>query len=502
MKLESPLSGAREALRQSLPADTSLHGETPEPRFLHLPASHLKALQPDAMLVVGMRGAGKTFWWAALQDSTNRKLLEHLTQGRVFSANVDVVAGFGERPNPDAYPSRDALGKLLSNDVEPRLIWKAVVAYHLADEANDIRRATSWAERVQYVAAEPESFDRLLAKRDEDLLRQNKWWLILFDALDRSATDWKQMHALIRGLLQIALDLRPYRRLRLKCFLRTDQLDENAVADFPDASKVLASRVELNWPAHELYGLLWQHLGNASNQAGSEFRRGTEEAVGEAWKPLPGAEDMMDPVPIWRPPQALLTKHEQQRAVFHAITGPWMGRDRRRGFPYSWVPGHLADGQWRTSPRSFLAALRTAAEDTEERYSDHEWPLHYESIKRGVQEASGIRVKELQEDYKWVQTVMEPLRGMVVPCAFEQVKQAWADHGVLEGLRQSVEKEEVKLPPEHTLQGEEGLRIDLESLGIFLRLRDGRVNVPDVFRVGYGLGRRGGVRPVQRGESR
>jgi hypothetical protein len=44
------------------------------------------------------------------------------------------------------------------------------------------------------------------------------------------------------------------------------------------------------------------------------------------------------------------------------------------------------------------------------------------------------------------------------------------------------------------------VRKDLEVLGIFLRMSDGRVNVPDVFRVGCGLGRRGGVRPVRSGE--
>ena len=41
-----------------------------------------------------------------------------------------------------------------------------------------------------------------------------------------------------------------------------------------------------------------------------------------------------------------------------------------------------------------------------------------------------------------------------------------------------------------------GVREDLESLGVFRRLVDGRVDLPDVFRVGYGLGRRGGVRPI------
>ena len=46
------------------------------------------------------------------------------------------------------------------------------------------------------------------------------------------------------------------------------------------------------------------------------------------------------------------------------------------------------------------------------------------------------------------------------------------------------------------LERERGVRHDLEDLGIFLSMEDGRINVPDVFRVGYGLGRRGGVKPV------
>ena len=43
----------------------------------------------------------------------------------------------------------------------------------------------------------------------------------------------------------------------------------------------------------------------------------------------------------------------------------------------------------------------------------------------------------------------------------------------------------------------EGIRNDLETLGVFQRLRDERVNIPNVYRVGYGLGRRGGVQPVR-----
>ncbi|WP_322487097.1 hypothetical protein [Chloroflexus sp.] len=50
------------------------------------------------------------------------------------------------------------------------------------------------------------------------------------------------------------------------------------------------------------------------------------------------------------------------------------------------------------SPRSFLAAIRAAAKDSK-RYPNYPYPLHYESITRGVQQASQTRVDEIAEDY-------------------------------------------------------------------------------------------------------
>ena len=64
-------------------------------------------------------------------------------------------------------------------------------------------------------------------------------------------------------------------------------------------------------------------------------------------------------------------------------------------------------------------------------------------------------------------------------------------------LTTAVEQEEVKLPPAHIDDGPDGVRQDLESLGVFLHLGDGRGNIPDVFRVGYGIGRKVGVKPVR-----
>ena len=57
MNTRRRLSSARETLLSTLPRDISLHGQPSEPRFTHVPASHAKALHPDAQVVVGMRGA-------------------------------------------------------------------------------------------------------------------------------------------------------------------------------------------------------------------------------------------------------------------------------------------------------------------------------------------------------------------------------------------------------------------------------------------------------------
>ena len=55
-----------------------------------------------------------------------------------------------------------------------------------------------------------------------------------------------------------------------------------------------------------------------------------------------------------------------------------------------------------------------------ERYPQHELALHYESIKRGIQKASEIRVQEMAEDYPWVPTILSTLRGMNVPATVQR----------------------------------------------------------------------------------
>ena len=476
---------ARRALTE-LPQQT-WHGETPRLEQVYLPASHLKAMDPNNMLVTGMRGAGKTFWWSALQNPDVRQLIRQPGKRSTLTENTKVRPGFGIRPAPDEYPGQDVLRSLMNSGVEPRIIWRTVQAKQLAEDDHPLRKRKLWRERAAYIEEYPETIERLFHEMDSRLDRNGFHSLLLFDALDRCSDDWTKMYQLIRGLMQHALDMRSYRWLRVKVFLRSDQVDESRIADFPDASKVLSSAVELNWPRRDLYGLLWHCLANGSH--GGLFRPFLRSGN---WN-----SDTVGERRLFTIPRRLVNDEELQRRRFHVIAGKWMGTDRRRGFPYTWIPNHLGDTGGKVSPRSFLAALRTAADDTAERHPEHVHALHYTSINRGVQQASQIRVRELREDYPWVDRVLKPLSGMVVPCEFRSISQRWRASRVLDQLNAQMSQDDVKLPPRRLQWGAAGVREDLELLGVFQRLHDGRVNIPDVFRVGYGLGRKGGVKPVR-----
>lgn len=472
---------------EALPEGTS-HGEAPALANVYFPQSHLKALHPDVAVVTGMRGAGKTFWWAALQDEAIREQIGKRNERTEISGQTALHTGFGSRAAIEQYPSKDVFSDLLNQGAEARMVWRTVQAWQLAPQEHALRRQQNWSGRVKHAQDNPEPIDRMFAERDHELESAGRHFVVVYDALDRSADDWRTMYALIRGLLQTALDMRGYRRIRVKMFLRTDQFDPAAIGDFPDASKVLSSTADLRWPRHELYGLLWHLLLNGEHAV--EVRALIQKVQSD----LLLAADGDGPCQL---PSGLVFDEKLQRRLFHAVAGEWMGRGPRRGFPYTWIPNHLGDTEGNVSPRSFIAALKVAAQDTRERYPQHEYALHYDSIKRGVQKASEIRVAELREDYPWVDRLLHDLEGLAVPCPFQEVEVRWRHKETLTRLRADMEQREVKLPPSRIDEGPGGVRENLESLNVFQRMHDGRVNIPDVMRVGYGLGRRGGVPPVR-----
>ncbi len=458
-----------QALRDAIlaaPLETSNFGETPQPGTLYLPPSHLKALRLDAHVVVGGRGVGKSFWTAALRNPLFHKIVGTAAPEL---AGIRVAVGFANLEQIDYYPNQDVFSRFLEQNGDSYDLWRAVVLRWVAREAKQHVPDEDWGTTVAWLKSQPEAVARLMQ------LPRNWRGLLLFDALDRTSDAWERMDRIVRGLLRVVLWLKSFGGLHAKVFLREDQA-ERTVFNFPDASKLTATKAELAWARHDLHGMLWQRLINAPGRYGELLRDICPNV----------AQDR-----VWRVASEMKSESEAQKKAFERLAGPWMGRDRRRGVPYTWAAGHLADGRGLTSPRSFLAAIRQAAEDSGERYGQHEYPLHYESIKRGIQKASEIRVQEIAEDYPWVPDILSVLKGMNVPCDFAEVWEKWGDSfpDGPQGITSS------RLPAQHAERGWDGIKEDLQRLGLLEARRDGRVDMPDLYRVGFGLGRKGGVKP-------
>jgi hypothetical protein len=461
----TPAQRLREAILAA-PLKTSNFAETPQVGTLYLPPSHLKALRLDAHIVVGGRGVGKSFWTAALQSDP---LLKQLGAAVTELQNTKVSAGFSTAEVIENYPNADVFAAFLDHNGDPFDLWRAVLLRWVALNSSETIPNASWPATVDWLKNKPEEVARLLQ-------RPRDWkGLILFDALDRSSTNWRRMDDIVRGLLRATLWLKAFPGLYAKVFLREDQA-ERTVFNFPDASKLTATRSDLVWARHDLHGLLWQRLINAPGTHGELMRQVCANIEQDS---------------AWHIAADMKSESEAQKKAFEALAGPWMGRDRRRGVPYTWSVGHLADGRGRTSPRSFLAAITRAAEDSGERYTQHDYALHFESIKRGIQKASEIRVQEMAEDYPWVPSVLTALRGSNVPIDFDEVVGKWKEK--FPAGAQTIST--TQLPAQHVDRGWEGVREDLQRLGLLEVRKDGRLDMPDLYRVGFGLGRRGGVKP-------
>ncbi|MFD0391321.1 hypothetical protein ACFQ4K_31320 [Tistrella bauzanensis] len=426
----------RQALIAGLPEVQSQDGGSPDPAHVYVPSAHAKALALDCSLVIGARGVGKTFWWEALRNGSVRN---HLA-GKVQSiANIDVGTGFGIGVSIDHAPDRDTFARLIAPDtgLSPYNVWRAVCARWIGRLLDQGAPQGDWMDTVRSVADNPETYARRLERADDLLGRQSRQGLLMFDALDRASNDWRTTDQIVRDLLRVVLDLRPYRHLHAKVFLRDDQFEGRGIKDFTDASKLLATRADLTWGSRDLHGLLWQYLINApATKVGPSWRYLIDGPAAEVVPVLDLLRDIGCPAdsnaPVREVPRRLRTDEDLQKTAFARLAGQYMGRDRRRGNTYTWVVSHLSDSRGRASPRSFLAAIRHAAVHSEETYQGHDSPLHYEAIKSGVRAASQIRVDEMAEDYPWIRHLMGPLKGMSVPCTFDDIVGRWTAAQVLD----------------------------------------------------------------------
>jgi hypothetical protein len=470
----------RELLGAALPAVVDADTIDPNPQTLFTPSGHRNALDPDTTIVRGGRGVGKTVWFKALQDDRLREIAaEHYRLNRLNS--VDTFAGFGAKlskkyPNPRRLQS-------LAETFQPSDIWTAVALFNL--DTAELVDLLDWPERVQWVVQNPGKVEDAILSADEGAARQDRTKLFLFDAVERLHSDRRIADDLAKGIFELALNLRTStRNLRVKLFIRYDMFD-TAKFDFADASKLIANITDLRWSETSLYALLFHYMSGAHPEYSPMFLSAT------------GWSDRFN------------GDKDKQRQVLEGIASKYMGTDRRKGYTYTWLPNHLADGRQQVSPRSFLSALWRATQRTEESFAGHRYAIHWDAIRQGVQHASQIRVGEVKEDTPWVSDAISPLRGTQVPIEKDEVVRRWND-AELESELTAQRAKTGELPDDDSNNQEmfatgplnldyEGLIGELMDLGVMTVRSNGKLDLPDVYRIAFDIGRKGGVPRVKQG---
>jgi len=450
--------------------------ETIDIQRAFFPEGHRGVLDLKRQLVVGNRGMGKSFWTHAL---TNRTLRDRLSESYRLPAlaKTSVAVGFNgsEKLAPIA-PTTDEIAGAYASGRDPDLIWRAVLLRAALPYTNHAPLPTFDAA-VGSLARYPQLYAEVLTAADEALAAQNAYQLVVFDALDRLAQDWKTIQQMTKALLVRAVALQAFRAIRVKIFMRVDQFADEDLFRFPDSSKIKNDQVDLVWRAYELYGLLT-----------FEALRDQEASV-----QLRALADQVD-ARLALPTEGRLNTGalREQQDLVTAMAGEFMGTHKKRGRVYTWVPLHLSDAANTCSPRTFLTAWRTAAAyvppPAEGRVVDHL------GLIEGVRKASTNRLGELQEDYPWISPALKALRRQFVPIQREDLFTLWRSAGVLRTILADAKAKPINAPVGVGSSSDFVTLLDvLKSIGVMEERANGKINVPDIFRVEAEILRKGGV---------
>lgn len=443
---------------------------------------HLRAFDPEVVLVVGPRGSGKSELFRAVIDAKLLPAIARRVEGLRLPP-LEPTRCYWTKGYPlgqegfDVRGLRDLIDGRGDDPGTVRELWLAYLLRSLREriEPSDQRRLESLFERS--AVATCESFDALQSLRnsavdaldhlDRKLEQDGGYAFVGYDELDTlGGEDWAAMVAGIRGLVSFwATYARRWRRVRAKVFLRSDLFDRHAIAGGADLAKLAANRVELVWNDRNLYGMLLKRLANASERmfeyvekAAPRFDWRKDDELGH----LPDIQDAAD-----------------ARPVVERMAGPFMGADVKKGRVHRWLLDHVRDGRARALPRPLVLLIENAARIQAESQIALQGQrlLAPSSLRRAVDDVSRSYVEYSTREWPWMTLLKKRLSGQLVP---------WEHRRDVERL----------LSPETLVPFEDsGAWLDyLIEVGVLRERVDKRIDAPDLFLAGLGLKRKGGVR--------
>jgi hypothetical protein len=455
------------------------------PQMLLPVPEHLRAFDPDVVLVVGDRGTGKSeLFNAVFSQHLLPDLAPYAPSLRLPSAETGRILWLAGHPLgaafADARGLRDALGE---SDERAVLLWFAYLVRVLADQLPHAVR-TGLGPVLDPPAGAPDRVldgfqtagnDPLIAldALDRRLEATDAWVFIGYDELDTlGGFHWETMARAVRGLVAFwAGYARRWQRLRPKIFLRSDLFERHTGLGGADLAKLAANRAELSWSRPQLFAMLIKRMANTSPDL-YQYCRSAQIRFRE------------DNRVLGRLPQ--VTTEEDARRLVERMVGPFMGANRNKGQSLNWVVDHLRDGRGSATPRSLVRLFEQAARHA--LAGAHPAPpalLRPTDLRQALEDVSEDHVRQaIHNEWPWLDGVRARIGAKLAP---------WERPAILAYLREDW----------NASWGEGGIRppaadsrelLDyLISLGVFRERERERIDAPDIYLFGLGLRRRGGV---------
>lgn len=494
-------------LRRELIDATSTWGADTKPENpgdVFILTSHMNALALNRPLVIGMRGAGKSFWSEVLCNETLRASLTKKIDG--YDKLTAVYPIRWDQGITGNLPESSTLRQALEQGVSPKILWSGLFLRKLQAEFQQRGIPTGipegkekWLDTFLWARGDPEVISAGLAKLESALVAENRRVLIVIDALDLMAGQLNEGIAFLRGLLEFLRDARHLKGLKFKVFLREDMSNLSSVLSFPDSSKLINEAPRLEWSREDIYALHFLKLAQKSPY----FQKLIEERFGPSRQSNPYLHAVLtDYAPTTKKQGGDLA------VVLKLLAPPYMGKAANKGHVYSWWHTHLADGRGRVSPRTFSASMASALRNTVGTLGASEHALTAKAIQQGLREASDKRVAELKEDYFWIEAALAAFKGRPTPVTGREIYNVWNGAGAGEErtpvpkvIREQCQAQGVLAPWDDknlTISPSQSLRDTLVDLGILTLRNEGtRLDMPDIYRLGYKISKHGGV-PTRR----
>jgi hypothetical protein len=470
-----------------LPSDHDASGTNrPKVEEIFAPRQHANALDPNTPIVAGARGTGKSFWAGVLEQEDTRAVAARAYPNLGLDRLIVQAGytGFDGDVTPSTINARVPNG--MENE-KAASFWLAVImraAQNAVSQNRDGLKISDYMIKF----SDPEDWYMEIKRLDEVLTKSGSILLITFDALDTISREWKRSNLLLDALFEVVWSLRARRSIRAKIFIRPEQLNNESLR-FVELPKLRSGRVELDWTQVELYGLLFRRLLNSAISTENGFKQLLLELGVQMSFKFENLEGQF----------ALEVDSALQRKAMELIAGKYMGGNSRKGSTYSWPYNHLADAFGKVTPRSFLKLFVEAAKYKE---APPNQVISAEGIRHGLREASKVRVDQLGIEYQWVKRALAPLAGLTVPCELSSVAARWEETNTVELIMQAAQDPELgflpPFPPAAPGDKNELLANTMARIGLLSNRADGRIDIPDLFRVAANMLKRGGTTPTSR----